>query len=87
LRFEGEKETLTFSCLNAIIFKHYKILQEVVVLASAVCVVCEAQVGMPDNCEEGELLICPDCGTELEVTGLDPVTVEEAPQVQEDWGE
>jgi alpha-aminoadipate carrier protein LysW len=56
-------------------------------MASATCVVCEAQVGLPDGCCEGELLICSDCGTELEVTSLDPVEVEEAPQVQEDWGE
>ena len=36
---------------------------------------------------DNETLICPDCGTELEVVALDPLTVEEAPQVQEDWGE
>ena len=28
-----------------------------------------------------------DCGTELEVTSLAPLTVEEAPEVEEDWGE
>ena len=36
---------------------------------------------------DNETLICPDCGTELEVVALDPLTEEEAPQVQEDWGE
>ena len=36
---------------------------------------------------EGELLICPDCGTELEVVSLNPPTLAEAPEVQEDWGE
>ena len=36
---------------------------------------------------DNKTLICPDCGTELEVVALDPLTVEEAPQVQEDWGE
>ena len=30
---------------------------------------------------------CPDCGTELEVVSLNPITVAEAPEVQEDWGE
>ncbi|MCF0247228.1 MAG: lysine biosynthesis protein LysW [Synergistes sp.] len=53
----------------------------------AVCTVCEAQVNLPDGCLVGEIVVCPDCGTELEVVSLDPVTVEEAPQVQEDWGE
>jgi alpha-aminoadipate carrier protein LysW len=57
------------------------------VLASATCVVCEAAVGLPDDCTEGELLICSDCGAELEVVSLDPIEVEEAPRVQEDWGE
>ena len=52
----------------------------------AVCVVCEANVTVPDDCCEGELVICPDCGTELEVVSLEPLTLEEAPQVQEDWG-
>ena len=47
----------------------------------AVCVVCEANVTVPDDC------FCPDCGTELEVVSLEPLTLEEAPQVQEDWGE
>lgn len=56
-------------------------------MASATCVVCEAAVGLPVDCAEGELLICSDCGTELEVVSLDPIAVEEAPQVQEDWGE
>jgi len=37
--------------------------------------------------ELGEIVTCPDCGVELEVTGLDPVTLELAPEVEEDWGE
>ncbi|KEJ92241.1 lysine biosynthesis protein LysW [Synergistes jonesii] len=51
------------------------------------CVVCEADVSLPENCCEGELVVCQDCGTELEVVSLEPPAVEEAPQVQEDWGE
>lgn len=54
---------------------------------TAKCVVCEAEVTVPENCCEGELIVCQDCGTELEVVSLNPLTVEEAPQVQEDWGE
>jgi alpha-aminoadipate carrier protein LysW len=53
----------------------------------AVCVVCEGSVALPENVLVGEILLCGDCGTELEVVSLDPVAVEEAPQVQEDWGE
>jgi alpha-aminoadipate carrier protein LysW len=53
----------------------------------AVCVICEGSVALPENVLVGEILLCGDCGTELEVVSLDPVAVEEAPQVQEDWGE
>ena len=52
-----------------------------------VCVVCEGSVNLPENCGLGEILVCGDCGTELEVVALDPARVEEALQVQEDWGE
>lgn len=51
------------------------------------CPVCDADVKVPNDAMVGELLNCGDCGTELEVTSLSPLTVEEAPEVQEDWGE
>jgi alpha-aminoadipate carrier protein LysW len=51
------------------------------------CVVCEGIVNMPEDVMEGELLLCPDCGTELELVSINPLMVEEAPEVQEDWGE
>lgn len=35
----------------------------------------------------GEIVDCPDCGLELEVRGLDPINLERAPEVAEDWGE
>jgi alpha-aminoadipate carrier protein LysW len=40
-----------------------------------------------ENLEEGEILSCQDCGAELEVTGINPLTVKKAPSEQEDWGE
>ncbi len=30
---------------------------------------------------------CDDCGSELEVTSVDPVTVQETPEAEEDWGQ
>lgn len=54
---------------------------------TATCTVCEATITLPEGCCEGELVYCEDCGTELEVVSLDPPTLEEAPKVQEDWGE
>ena len=52
-----------------------------------VCPVCGAEVSLSDDVVKGELIECGDCGTELEVTGLDPVTLEEAPEAEEDWGQ
>jgi alpha-aminoadipate carrier protein LysW len=34
-----------------------------------------------------ELIACPDCGAELEIISLDPIILELAPEVEEDWGE
>ena len=51
------------------------------------CPVCGADVEKAADTVLGELLECSDCGTELEVTNLDPFKVEEAPQEEEDWGE
>ena len=51
------------------------------------CPVCEADVTIPADAMENELLACPDCGTELEIISLNPLTLEEAPEVEEDWGE
>ncbi len=51
------------------------------------CVVCGGEVTPGDGTVQGELVECPDCGTELEVVSVDPVKLEEAPTEQEDWGE
>lgn len=51
------------------------------------CCVCDADVKVADDVMVGELLTCSDCGIELEIISLEPLTVEEAPEVQEDWGE
>lgn len=51
------------------------------------CPVCGNDFEVDETTVVGELMDCDDCGTELEVKGLNPVRVEEAPQVEEDWGE
>ena len=53
----------------------------------AQCLECEAELELAPDVEEGEIVVCPDCGVELEVVGLNPVTLELAPEVEEDWGE
>ena len=51
------------------------------------CPICGADIEKATDTVVGELLECTDCGTELEVVGLDPFKVDEAPQEEEDWGE
>lgn len=53
----------------------------------AECPVCGAEIEMPQGTVAGELIECPDCGTELEVKNVNPFTLEEAPQEEEDWGQ
>ncbi|MFT6829965.1 MAG: alpha-aminoadipate carrier protein LysW [Planctomycetota bacterium] len=54
---------------------------------AVLCPVCEASVCPPVDAMAGEILACDDCGTELELSNLDPMTLIEAPDVAEDWGE
>ncbi len=35
----------------------------------------------------GEIVVCSDCGSELEVTSENPLVLNLAPQEEEDWGE
>jgi alpha-aminoadipate carrier protein LysW len=51
------------------------------------CPVCGATVDLKEDTVEGELIACADCGSELEVTGVNPFTLVEAPKEEEDWGE
>lgn len=50
------------------------------------CPECSAEVNR-EGLELGELLVCDDCGSELEVVGLNPLALETAPEEDEDWGE
>ena len=51
----------------------------------AECPVCGAELTLASDVEDGEIIVCDDCGSELEVTGKD--IVQEAPQEEEDWGD
>jgi alpha-aminoadipate carrier protein LysW len=51
------------------------------------CPECAGDVTFPDGAMENELIVCPDCGTELEIVSLNPAEVDLAPEVEEDWGE
>ncbi len=50
------------------------------------CPECDAEIELEDVVQ-GEIVVCPDCGIDLEVISLEPVTLELAPMEEEDWGE
>jgi alpha-aminoadipate/glutamate carrier protein LysW len=50
------------------------------------CPECAAVVSV-DAVVKGEILRCPECGADLEVIDLEPVTLALAPAEEEDWGE
>ena len=54
--------------------------------AAAVCPECAGTLSL-SNIMQGEIVVCPDCGVDLEVTAVEPVTLSLAPQEAEDWGE
>ena len=56
-------------------------------MSQALCPECSASITLTADVMQNELLPCPDCGTELEVISLNPVVLELAPEVEEDWGE
>ena len=56
-------------------------------MAEAQCLECAAQLELAADTEVAEIIVCPDCGVEMEVVSLDPLQLELAPEVEEDWGE
>jgi len=50
------------------------------------CPECEGSLALQDPMV-GEIVPCAYCGADLEVVSLSPLTLELAPEVQEDWGE
>jgi alpha-aminoadipate/glutamate carrier protein LysW len=56
-------------------------------MSAVECPECIASVSLEPGTEEGEIIVCPDCGVDLEVISLSPVEIALAPMEQEDWGE
>ena len=51
------------------------------------CVVCETNLTINEGTLLNEIITCNECGSDLEVVSLDPLTIREAPRKEEDWGE
>jgi alpha-aminoadipate/glutamate carrier protein LysW len=45
------------------------------------------EIEIPADVEVGEIIDSPVTGAELEVVSTDPIELEEAPELEEDWGE
>lgn len=53
------------------------------------CPECDADISVPSDAIVGEIISCPDCGTDYEIfekSGSD-IKIKEAETVGEDWGE
>jgi alpha-aminoadipate carrier protein LysW len=53
---------------------------------TAHCPECDAEIDL-SGVVLNEIVVCSDCGVDLEVVDLDPPTLELAPMEAEDWGE
>ncbi len=53
------------------------------------CSYCDCIIQVPSDAVEGELVKCMDCGTlyEVRICNGGSVTLTEAEEVEEDWGE
>ena len=56
-------------------------------MSSGSCPECLCEVDFKPSTEVGEILVCGDCGVDLEVTALEPAALALAPMEEEDWGE
>lgn len=58
-------------------------------MKSANCPDCDAELEVPKDVMQGEILSCPSCGLELEVKQIEGESVEllELGVEGEDWGE
>jgi alpha-aminoadipate carrier protein LysW len=56
-------------------------------VASGACPECDAKVSFSRRPLRAEVVICNGCAAELEVVACEPLKLELAPEVEEDWGE
>ncbi|MGD0329294.1 MAG: alpha-aminoadipate/glutamate carrier protein LysW [Nitrososphaeria archaeon] len=54
-----------------------------------VCETCGGEIEVPDDAIKGEIVSCPDCGTEFEVIEIKNgvASLKSAEEIGEDWGE
>ena len=58
-------------------------------MPTGTCPECDADVHVDLDTDKGEIVSCEECGTELEVVGLDPIELDVAAveEEEEEWDE
>jgi|TARA_B100001750_G_C15237178_1_gene461071 alpha-aminoadipate carrier protein LysW len=58
-------------------------------LKKSECVECAGEIEFQDDVTIGEIVSCPDCGMEFEVSAVtgNKIEMKQAEKVGEDWGE
>jgi len=51
------------------------------------CPDCQGEIIIADDAAKGEVVSCADCSGDFEITNVQPLAIEHAPEVQEDWGQ
>lgn len=53
------------------------------------CSECDKELNIPSDSIKGEIVTCPDCGSDFEIASIEGNKVELKPaeKVGEDWGE
>ncbi len=71
---------------HRILLHRYQLLNEPM---KTTCPICDAEVTLQKNTEESEIINCPECHSRLVVAAMKGsfATLEQAPAVEEDWGE
>lgn len=53
----------------------------------AACPECAAELQVPSDVLNGEVVPCEGCDADLEVVETRPLQLQLAPEIEEDWGE
>ena len=63
--------------------------RQLMIMVKCECPSCYFEIELDEGTIEGEVIPCPDCGVDLEITKIDgdSVTLEIAELTDEDWGE
>ncbi len=53
-------------------------------MPTGTCPDCEADVHVDTAADKGDIAVCDECGTELQVVGLDPIELDIAEDLEDD---